>query len=52
MFSGCDELIKAPTLPALELVNDCYYGMFYDCPKLKYVKAMFLTEPSDLYLQN
>jgi hypothetical protein len=49
MFSGCSSLEKAPVLPATELVTSCYINMFANCSRLKYVKAMFTTEPANAY---
>lgn len=37
MFSGCSNLVVAPTLPALSLVDRCYTSMFRDCSKLSNV---------------
>ena len=34
MFSGCNNLTKAPKLPAMELANYCYSGMFTNCSNL------------------
>lgn len=42
-------LKEAPELPALELVSNCYKQMFFECGSLNYVKALFLTTPSDTY---
>ena len=47
MFASCTSLTRAPELPALTLANACYFSMFADCQSLNYVKAMFLTAPSD-----
>lgn len=44
MFSGC-AITKAPELPATKLVFNCYYGMFSGCKKLRYIKALFTSEP-------
>lgn len=49
MFEDCSSLTTAPILPALELVNDCYNYIFYNCSKLKYIKALFITTPGQLY---
>ena len=46
MFISCSSLTTAPELPATELVNGCYNGMFNSCTKLNYVKAMFTTDPT------
>lgn len=48
MFEGCN-LTAAPDLLATTLVNNCYERMFAECNRLKYIKAMFTTEPSDTY---
>ena len=34
MFSGCSNLIEAPTLPATTLANGCYQQMFQGCTSL------------------
>lgn len=34
LFKGCSALTKAPTLPALNLSSQCYYGMFSGCTNL------------------
>ena len=47
MFQGCINLTSAPELPAKELVDHCYVLMFNGCSKLRYVKALFTTEPSE-----
>lgn len=49
MFQQNNSVTTAPDLPATTLVNNCYYGMFYQCSNLNYVKAMFTTTPSDSY---
>lgn len=49
MFKDCTSLEEAPDLPATTLKDDCYKYMFKGCSKLRYVKAMFTTEPSDTY---
>ena len=41
MFDACENMLKAPMLPAKTLVEKCYSGMFFDCLRLNYVKAMF-----------
>lgn len=46
MFENCANLENAPELPALELVEGCYWGMFYGCSKLSYIKVLCTTEPS------
>ena len=52
MFKGCTELVYAPYLPASSLVSNCYKEMFYGCNKLNYIKALFTTPPSELYMEN
>jgi hypothetical protein len=52
MFLECHNLETAPVLPALNLVSNCYRQMFQHCKKIDYIKAMYLTEPSDTYSQN
>ena len=47
MFQGCTSLTSAPKLPAKELIRNCYQLMFKDCSKLRYVKALFTTSPSE-----
>ena len=47
MFLGCTGLTSAPELPAKELIRKCYQLMFKDCSKLRYVKALFTTGPSE-----
>ena len=47
MFNGCTSLTTAPELPAKELIGNCYQLMFKDCSKLRYVKALFTTSPSE-----
>jgi hypothetical protein len=49
MFSGCTSLTTAPQLPATTLATYCYYGMFRNCSKLNYIKALFTTTPSSSY---
>ena len=46
MFYECTSLVTAPVLPALTLVDNCYNRMFMNDRKLRYIKAMFTTEPS------
>ena len=47
MFDSCTSLTRAPELPATSLTADfCYYGMFYGCSSLNYIKALFTTTPS------
>ena len=49
MFRLCTGLTTAPELPATYLVDDCYAHMFDGCTSLNYIKAMYLTTPSNLY---
>ena len=46
MFQYCTSLETAPVLPATSVPAYAYNQMFRDCSKLKYIKAMFLTDPS------
>lgn len=52
MFQGCTSLEIAPELPATTLKQHCYGNMFNGCTKLKYIKAMFTTTPSNTYTLN
>ena len=52
MFQGCTSLTSAPELPAKELIRNCYQLMFKDCSKLRYVKALFTTSPSEETTKN
>ena len=49
MFEGCIGLTAAPELPATTLVGGCYDSMFVGCSGIKYIKALFTTEPSNDY---
>jgi hypothetical protein len=49
MFNGCTSLTTAPELPATTLASNCYRQMFNGCWSLNYIKAMFTTEPKELY---
>ena len=55
MFSDCTSLELAPELPARTLkfsdswISTSYGRMFYNCSKLRYIKAMFTTTPSSYY---
>ena len=49
MFKGDTLLTEAPFLPATTLVQSCYSYMFQNCSNLEYIKAMFLTTPSNTY---
>ena len=46
MFAQCVSLTSAPVLPALTLLATCYTNMFTGCTNLKYIKAMFTTDPN------
>ena len=48
MFYGCHRLNKAPELPARTLRFSCYQYMFYDCIKLNYVSAAFVSKPNGI----
>lgn len=52
MFRNCSSLVKAPELPATTLTTYCYSYMFSGCTNLRYIKAMFLTSPSNTYTAN
>ena len=52
MFYGCTNLESAPVLLATSLADYCYHRMFYNCTKINYIKALFLTEPSNSYTKN
>ena len=43
MFSGCNALTQAPTLPATTLVANCYFGMFSNCIGLTQAPALPAT---------
>ena len=47
MFEGCSSLINAPELKISDLnsLTGIYERMFYGCSSLKYIKALFLTDP-------
>ena len=45
MFYGCTGLISAPELPALNLTDRCYFGMFYGCTNLSNI-TMLATDIS------
>jgi hypothetical protein len=49
MFYRCSGITSAPVLPATTLVSNCYNTMFQGCTSLKYIKAMFTTEPNSTY---
>lgn len=52
MFRGCSNLITAPEILATTLAENCCNHLFRDCVKLNYIKAMFITAPSDTYTGN
>ena len=39
--------MSAPELPSVNLSSQCYYRMFKGCTNLNYIKANFITDPSD-----
>lgn len=47
MFYGCTSLETAPVLPATTVSSYAYNQMFRYCSKLRYIKAMFLTDPAE-----
>ena len=49
MFANCVSLTTAPELPATTLAEGCYLSMFVGCTSLNYIKALFITTPSDSY---
>ena len=44
MFNWCDKLTQAPRLPATELAERCYLGMFFKCESLTQVPELPATE--------
>lgn len=44
LFSDCDNLIKAPDLPALKLSKYCYFGMFANSKNLQDAPELPATE--------
>lgn len=52
MFADCPNLVEAPELPALSMErgNNCYTGMFENCPSLTYIKC--LLEDGSVYGQH
>ena len=44
MFSGCNNLTKAPELPAIELADRCYNSMFAGCSNLAIAPELPATE--------
>lgn len=53
MFYDCNNLIKAPKLPAMELAEQCYRAMFGMCTSLEYPMNELPAEylPNDCYFQ-
>lgn len=49
MFYGCNMLTSAPELPATKLASCCYQYMFQNCSSLNYIKALFMTTPTNSY---
>ena len=47
LFNGCTSLMSAPELPSVNLSSQCYYRIFKGCTNLNYIKANFVTDPSD-----
>ena len=47
LFNGCTSLMSAPELPSVNLSSQCYYRMFKGCTNLNYIKANFVTDPSN-----
>ena len=47
LFNGCTSLMSAPELPSVNLSSQCYYRMFKGCANLNYIKANFVTDPSN-----
>lgn len=47
MFEGCKNMEIAPVLKPLTLGNMSYSRMFYNCSKLRYIKAMFTSTPTN-----
>lgn len=52
MFGNCPSLVNAPELPATTLVANCYQFMFKECTALNYIKALFMTTPSNSYTED
>ena len=52
MFNGCTSLTTAPVLPAPQLIANCYAAMFKNCSSLNYIKAKFISTPSDSYTRS
>lgn len=52
MFANCTSLEITPNLPALNLSSNCYNLMFKNCTKVNYIKAMFITAPSQYYTRD
>ena len=45
MFWGCSALEIAPDLPATTPASACYFQLFRNCKKIKYVKCLMLLTP-------
>jgi hypothetical protein len=43
MFSGCNSLTAAPSLPATTLAEGCYRDMFSGCSSLNYIKMLAIN---------
>ena len=52
MFEGCTSLERSPVLRPLRLYNNCYTQMFDGCTNLKYIYALFTTNPNTAYTNN
>ena len=53
MFFGCSNLEVAPELPATEPAVACYFAIFRNCTKIRYVKClMFLKEDQRIVYAN
>ena len=52
MFSGCTSLTTAPLISDATGGSTCYVRMFYGCTRLKYIKYMGLTAPSNVHNQD
>ena len=46
MFYGCSSLEVAPELPDASVSSSCCQNMFFNCTRLRYIKAMTLTAPN------
>jgi hypothetical protein len=53
MFKGCTGLTSVPdTLPATQLANACYYGMFSNCTSLTAAPALPATQLANYCYDN